>query len=728
MPKEASLNLFAPTYPHTGQLKVLDALDNGARFVLLRAGRKWRKSSLGISWLFEKALTTPNLTYPYISPSRIQSKNIVWRDHIARLLNEFKSKGLEYKVNETELSVELPNQSRVQLHGVDNPEALRGHSNWGAIVCVTGDTVVLTTEGEKKITEIQTNDYVITPLGTRKVLNSGQTGIVNHLIKITLSSGETLIATPNHKIFTESGVAAMDELTYNDFIWTQKLLNTKGLNTEIIKAITGQELEVRQGTYIERFGLKTLEKYQPDTSFITRMVIKTITQLKTWFASLHKNTHRLTQEPEYIKTKIGFIKTKYKKLLISLSLMKDVRLLVCEPKVKDFQTEHLTPQKSGMDLKKVKNGTQSEQKKIGQIGKQLKRFVKNVTQSTTPTTQKDQDTAPHVVEIESLYVPEGVPVYNLTVNFDHCFFANGILVKNCDEYDDWSEDIYPTIIRPNLITHRAPVLVMGTPKGMGNLYRLEKNPDFKSFHFTSLDNPDIPKEEIQSLIKEYKDYGEDYYRQEILAEYVKPIGIVYKEFDSIKQVKRVEYDEHLPLYVTFDWGVNDPTVIIWIQVNGQETRVIDYYEASDASIEHFISVLNSKPYKRPEMYTGDPAGKARTLTTGTSVIEMLAEKGIYVKTKDGVRIPEQIRITHQRIPNLYVDQTNGERFVECLLNYKYPEKRSSAINQINEIPVHNWASHALRAFEYFCVNYSPIVVGARNERFVKNDFSKWRLK
>ena len=405
--KEIEVNVFAPTRPHEGQKKVLQALDAGQRFVLLRAGRKWRKTSLGISWLFEGALGS-KLTCPYIAPNRVQAKNIAWDDHVSRILNEFRAKGVPYKTNETELSVEIAGAGKVQLFGVENKEALRGISNWGRVVC--------------------------------------------------------------------------------------------------------------------------------------------------------------------------------------------------------------------------------------------------------------------------------------------------------DEYDDWEEDIWPTIVRPNLMVHQAPAIIMGTPKGFRGLYKLEQNADFTAFHFTSYDNPDLPREELDRMVEEYKKLGEDYFRQEILAEYVKPVGVVYREWDMDRQYVPLDYDPNLPLHVSFDWGVNEPTAIVWIQPYGAETRVIDYYEASDASIEHFIQVLNAKPYKKPDLFTGDPSGRARTLTTGTSVIEMLAQKGIFVRTKDGVRIPDQVRIAHAKIPGLYVAKPQAEGFRDCLLNYRYPQKSANLVNQENEIPIHDRWSHGMRAFEYWAVN------------------------
>jgi len=136
----AYVNFFGPSMPHWGQKKVLTSLDSGQRFILLRAGRKWRKTSLVISWLFENALET-KLTCPYIAPSRTQAKNICWNDHVQRILSELLKKNIPYKKNEQERfcaifhlkheqgSHHVGNQThrsqlerpRFQLRGLDSP-------------------------------------------------------------------------------------------------------------------------------------------------------------------------------------------------------------------------------------------------------------------------------------------------------------------------------------------------------------------------------------------------------------------------------------------------------------------------------------------------------------------------------------------------------------------------------------------------------------------------------
>lgn len=437
--KNTALNLFAPGKPHAGQMQVLKALDGGTRWVLLRAGRKWRKTSLIISWLMENAIRK-RLPCPFIAPNKVQAKNIVWNDHIQRILNHFKDIGFPYKTNENELIVSFP----------------------------------------------------------------------------------AIVRKSNHKPVEFGEVVKPGEEVFFDF---------------------------SKGGKIQLFGVENADSLRG---------------ISNW----------------------------------------------------------------------------------GAVG--------------------------------------------------------------ADEYDDWEEDIWPLVIRPNLITHHAPALIAGTPKGYKNIYRLAHPLDgsksiFKEFHFSSYDNPELSRDELKEMEAEYRSMGEGFYRQEILAVYERPYGTVYEEWPESNWTE-FGYDPFLPVHLAIDFGVNDPTAIIWIQPNGGEFRVIDYYQTSDASVEHFAQIIHSKPYRKPSLVVGDAAGKARSITTNTSPIDEYAKHGIFIRTKDGLQIQDQVRITHKYIPSLYIAKGKADQLRDCLLNYSYPKKRETAVNQSNEVPIHDQWSHGARALEYYFAN------------------------
>jgi hypothetical protein len=280
-----------------------------------------------------------------------------------------------------------------------------------------------------------------------------------------------------------------------------------------------------------------------------------------------------------------------------------------------------------------------------------------------------------------------------------------------DEYADFPRAIWTKVLRPMLSTTAGNVWFVGTPKGMGNdLYDkyFSNDPDTTKFKIPAMTNgvPTSQYANLKELEQAELTLPKDAFDQEYLAEFTRPSGTVYADW-PLENFEEVNYDVNLPLHATIDFGVNDPTSIIWIQPQGSEYRIVDYYEASNANIEHFISVINSKPYKQVELFTGDVAGNARTLTTGTSPIEIMATKGIHVRTKGGVKIPDQIRAVHGLIKSLFVSN-NLTRFRDCLLNYRYPEIKDTARNQENELPIHDEFSHAMRALEYYAVNIKDV--------------------
>ena len=305
---------------------------------------------------------------------------------------------------------------------------------------------------------------------------------------------------------------------------------------------------------------------------------------------------------------------------------------------------------------------------------------------------------------------------------------NFVVVDEVSSIRNWNY-VWNEVIRPALTDTMGGGIFISTPKGYGDffdLYNKELNDsDYASFTFTTYDNPFIPATEVD---KAKLEVGEDSFRQEYMAEFVSVSGQVYKEWKLDRQFVEVPYDPNLELNVTMDFGVNDPTAIIWLQRNGGEFRIIDYYESSDANIDHFVSVIKSKPYRFPSLFTGDIAGKARSITTNTSPIEEYAKHGIFIKTKKVGKIEDQIRVTHKYIPSLFVSNRLS-RVRDCILNYRYPEK-DGKLNQSNENPIHDEWSHGMRALEYYFVNIDGLdMEGIKSyNQIPKNNFKEWEIE
>lgn len=98
-----------------------EIVDAPHRFKVVVAGRRFGKTHLAIRELC-RAAREPNREVWYVSPTYRQSKMIVWR----KLKNKLVDLRWAKKINESDLTIVLKNNSTISLKGADNADNLRG--------------------------------------------------------------------------------------------------------------------------------------------------------------------------------------------------------------------------------------------------------------------------------------------------------------------------------------------------------------------------------------------------------------------------------------------------------------------------------------------------------------------------------------------------------------------------------------------------------------------------
>jgi PBSX family phage terminase large subunit len=257
-------------------------------------------------------------------------------------------------------------------------------------------------------------------------------------------------------------------------------------------------------------------------------------------------------------------------------------------------------------------------------------------------------------------------------------------------WSNWQE-----IVRPTLTDTRGQGIFISTPKGFNHFYELfnfeNKDEDYKSFHFSTYDNPHIPKDEIDKAAKEMT---EDRFAQEYLADFRKTEGLVYKEFDR---------DEHLfdepgfdgedfiltKLFGGVDFGFTNPAAVIEIKKDRQDNYWV--YERmyssgkTDAQIAEFTAAL-----KWNECYP-DPASPGG--------IKEMEDKGVNIKdvVKGGDSIKNGIDKVRELFKSnrlfIHKDSTN---LIWELETYSYPEKKPDRNEEEKPIKDNDHALDALR--------------------------------
>ena len=153
--------------------------------------------------------------------------------------------------------------------------------------------------------------------------------------------------------------------------------------------------------------------------------------------------------------------------------------------------------------------------------------------------------------------------------FDYIVIDEVAMMRNF--WVNWHE-----VIRPTLTDTRGKVLFISTPKGYNHFYDLTNkeltDKDFKTYHFTSYDNPHLPVEELdgarQTLPKEQ-------FAQEYEASFQKTQGLVYKEFSRDKHLY-LELPEGTYTKVGgVDFGFINPAAVIEIRTDGEKFFVED---------------------------------------------------------------------------------------------------------------------------------------------------------
>lgn len=168
----------------------------------------------------------------------------------------------------------------------------------------------------------------------------------------------------------------------------------------------------------------------------------------------------------------------------------------------------------------------------------------------------------------------------------------------------------------------------------------------------------------------------------------------------------------IPVYTTWDIGLNDSTAITFWQDVGHERRAIDYYENSGESWGHYAGILFGKGYSYSRHYfPHDAAQRQQGVNSVKTKAELAAEAGI-TPSDTLPRIPTEkdgIDASRAFFPNVWINEERCPRLIDCLDNYRkqWDEVRGVWKDQ----PLHDEFSHGYKSFESAAIRPAPKGVG-----------------
>lgn len=278
--------------------------------------------------------------------------------------------------------------------------------------------------------------------------------------------------------------------------------------------------------------------------------------------------------------------------------------------------------------------------------------------------------------------------------------GKGVGVKNhfavLDEVSKYTNFEYgwQEILRPTLMDVKGEALFISTTNGFNHFYDLcnkeLEDKDYKTFHFTSYDNPHLDPAEIEKMKEEMT---EDRAAQEIYAEFRKKEGLVYKEFNRERHLTEEEPYDVMYTIAGVDFGFKHPAAVIDIKKDYNGTywitdEWVETEQTEDLVTEYVAAKKYAKVYPDPENASAIDAMKKR----GINVRKVTKGKGSVVFGINAVR--ELLKQNRLRINKRCI------KVIESFEKYSYQETKGNAIP--NEVPAHDF-SDPLDAIRYALV-------------------------
>jgi hypothetical protein len=191
-----------------------------------------------------------------------------------------------------------------------------------------------------------------------------------------------------------------------------------------------------------------------------------------------------------------------------------------------------------------------------------------------------------------------------------------VQIDECEKGGNF-EKAWKQSIRPTLTDFQGSAWFYSTPQFGKTFFKelfgySEKLPDWKSWRFTTYDNPYILASEVDAAKMELDPLT---FACEYLAEDVdlshKPFAYC---FDKTRHIRPVAYDQGHYLHLSFDFNV-DPITCVASQFVAGEIRFIKEFRLSNSNIYELCDRINIAFPGAALLVTGDASGQARSALT-----------------------------------------------------------------------------------------------------------------
>jgi hypothetical protein len=249
----------------------------------------------------------------------------------------------------------------------------------------------------------------------------------------------------------------------------------------------------------------------------------------------------------------------------------------------------------------------------------------------------------------------------------------------------------------------------GTPKGNGLLQaafdRARLTSGYSVYLLDYTKTAALPAEAIDTLRREM---SEEEFAQELECSFEAPnsgsyYGKLMNAAEAEGRIGEVSYDAKLPVWTSWDLGIDDSTAIWFAQLGpGGQWRMIDYIEDSGAGLDHYVGLIEQRAYQRYAMHLLPHDAAVKELGSGLARTETLHRMGLRPwRIVRQHSVADGINAVRQILPHCWFDAERCQKGIHALRHYKREWNETAQTWRQN--PVHDHASHGADSARYLAL-------------------------
>jgi phage terminase large subunit len=280
-------------------------------------------------------------------------------------------------------------------------------------------------------------------------------------------------------------------------------------------------------------------------------------------------------------------------------------------------------------------------------------------------------------------------------------------------------------LRPRLALNDGFAIFISTPRGKNHFYDLyqiaSNNPDSWFTSFLTLNDTNhialskIEEDRRDGLLNEEL-IQQEYYCSWSRGQEGTILGKYLDRMRIDRRISDVQYEIAFKVHTSWDLGVRDSTTILFFQCIGTTVRIIDCYENSGYGLDHYIKVLQQKPYSYGRHIAPHDI-QCRELGTGVSRLEKARQLGLNFIVASNLSLEDGIEAMRSVTSKLWIDFNNCKDLIHSLEHYRYEYNEIKGI--YSSRPLHNFASHYADALRYLAISLPKTADGLTAEELDK---------